>query len=94
MSLLTPKIKIESETQHEKKQEFKHLGSGTKKRGMFLFGLNTDTLEIYKVKVEKKKHFDVTKKKESATNKAVINPNHKFLYAINLKNAKRKFKVA
>jgi hypothetical protein len=91
MGILTPKNKIESRVQYEKKQEFKHLGAGTKKAGMFIFGLNPDTLEVYKVVVIKKKHFDITKKTETASNKAVINPNHRFIHSINLKNAKRKF---
>lgn len=77
------------ERQVEKKQEFKFIGTGNKKKGQHLFGLN-DAGCVYPVRLQTRKDFAVFNKVEKAQHKAVINPNDKFVWAINLKNAKRK----
>jgi len=84
-------LKIEHKIPVEKQQEFKFIGTGKKRSGQYLFAMNNETFEVYKVKLEKRKEFNVVSKTEIAINKAVVNPNHHFLYAINLKNAVRKF---
>jgi len=84
------KIKIEHRQEKKKKQEFKHIGDIPKKRGQSLYGINPDTKEVYKVIIEKKEVFDVQKKKETGTYKAIVNSEHRFIYALNIKNAKRK----
>lgn len=86
------KLKIEHRQQQEKKQEYKFIGSKVKKKGQFLFALDLDKNSVYKIKVLEKKAFDISKKQEKGIYEAVINPNHPFLYAINLSNAERKFK--
>ena len=86
------KLKIEHRQKQEVKQEYKFIGSVKKKSGQFLFALNIDNNYVYKIKVESKQAFDVSKKQEIGIYKATINPNHPFLYAINLSNATRKFK--
>lgn len=83
-------IRIESKIQTKKKQEFKQIGSTQRKRGQFLFALDPDTNIAYKVDVQKVTIADFTKS-DASSHKAVINPNHPILWAINLKNAQRKF---
>lgn len=83
--------RIEERKQFEKQQEFKHVGSGRRKPNQTLYAINTDTMEIYEVEIAKKTVFDVSKKKEVCSLKAVVNPKHPHLYALNKKNAKRKF---
>ena len=83
-------LKIEHKIPVEKKQEYKMIGRAFKRRGQYLFALNNTTNEVYKVPIQKVDTIDI-QKKDASTNKAVINPNHKMLWAINLKNAKRKF---
>lgn len=85
------KLKIEHRKEIEKKQEFKHIGNIKKKKGQFLFAMNPDTFEVYKVELQTKIFFDVSKKKEVGTHKAIINPKHPLMYALNEKNANRKF---
>ena len=83
-------IKIESKIQAEKKQEFKQIGRTIKKPGQHLFALNIDNNRVYKVEVQQVKTIDF-EKTDVSPNKAVVNPNHPMLWAINLKNAERKF---
>ena len=84
-------IKIESKQEIKQQQEFKHIGAGRKRKGLTMFAFNYDEQKIYAVKLEKKTVFDVTKRREVAMYKAVINPNHPHLYAMNMQNAIRKF---
>ena len=85
-------IKIQQEQVIEKQQEYKFVGSGRTKKGQFLFGLDNEKQEVYLVPILKKEAYDITIKKESASLKATINPEHFFVHAINIKNAIRKFK--
>lgn len=89
---VTKNIKIQQEQVVEKQQEYKFIGSGKKKRGQSLFALNPENLEVYLVPIVKREAYDITAKKESASLKATINPEHFFVHAINIKNAIRKFK--
>ena len=86
-------IKPDSEVQIKKqvKQEYKFIGNLKRRKGLILFAMNHETFEIYKVKLQFKKAFDITKKKEVGTYKAQINPSHFLMYALNFTNAKRKF---
>ena len=81
---------ILNRTFEEKNQESKWIGSTRKQKGLTLFAKDPDKNEVYAVPIEKRVALDVTSKKEVATHKAVVNPNHKTLWALNLKNAKRK----
>ena len=85
------KLKIEYQQKRQVKQEYKFIGSVKRKRGQFLYALNLDKNSVYKVNIESKKAFDITKKEEIGIYKATINPSHPLLYAINSKNATRKF---
>ena len=76
----------------EVKQEYKFIGTLKKRKGMFLFALNTDNLTVFKVELHERKVFDVQNKNEKSFYKAYINPKYPLVYAINIKNAKRKFK--
>ena len=89
---VTKSIRIQQEQVVEKQQEYKFIGSGKKKRGQSLFALNPENLEVYLVPIVKREAYDITAKKESASLKATINPEHFFVHAINIKNAIRKFK--
>ncbi len=87
-------IKSESEIQVKKrvKHEYKFIGRLKKRKGQTLFAMDNETLEIYKVKIQQKKAFDITKDKEISSYKAQINPSHFLMYALNFKNAQRKFR--
>lgn len=69
-----------------------------RKGGLSLYGLNNETGEIYKLKIRDKGKKELGMKKNSKGNfiregkfKADVNPNHKLIWALNLKNAYRKF---
>ena len=81
---------IAKHSEIKQKQEFKYLGATRKRKRLKLFALNHDTGEVYEVKLEVRKAYDVTTKRENSIYKAVINPSHKPVFALNLKNAKRK----
>lgn len=84
-------VKIEQKIVFEKQQEFKMIGRTIHKKGMVLFAYDTDKNEVYKVNIEKKKTISYTKTKGSHL-RAYVNPAHPMLWAINQKNAARKFK--
>lgn len=84
---------IEHRQEAEKKQEFKHIGHGRKRKGHTLFAFDTEINEIYEVGLTVVKVFDVSKKLEVSNFRAVVNPKHPHLYALNKTNAKRKFKT-
>jgi|TARA_Y100000310_G_C20704425_1_gene834090 hypothetical protein len=83
-------IKVEHRIEAEKKQEFKLIGSQRKRRGQKLFALDRDNLKVYEVEIQRKEVAELNKKLKT-THKAVINPKHPMLWAINRKNAIRKF---
>ena len=74
-----------------KKQEFKHIGSTRRKKGLKLFAKNPDNSQVYEVTVNHRKVIDMTSKTDKGAYKAVVNPSHKTLWAVNMKNALRKF---
>jgi flagellar biosynthesis/type III secretory pathway chaperone len=84
-------MKIESKAEIKQQQEFKHIGHGRKRKGLIMYAFDYDKQTIYPVKLVKKVVFDTTKNNEVAMYVAFINPNHPHLYAMNLKNAIRKF---
>lgn len=88
---LVNKPKIEERKQVEKQQEFKFIGAVEKKRGQSLYAKDNETNEVYKVIIEQRKVFDTTKDKEVSTYKATVNPNHLYAFALNIKNAQKKF---
>lgn len=90
--MILNKTKIEHKQQKEKQQEYKFIGSSTRKRGQFLFGLDIDKNEVYQIHLVAKKEFDITKHREVGHCQVTVNPTHPVLYAVNLKNATRKFK--
>lgn len=85
---LTP---IEHRKQIEKQQEFKFLGTAVKKRGQKLYAFDTTSEEVYEVQVQERKILEINKKNQTGKWRAVINPKHPMLYAINKKNAVKKF---
>ncbi len=89
--MILNKIKIEHKQQKEDQQEYKFIGSSIKKRGQFLFGLDIDKDEVYQIRLEVKKEFDITKGMEVGHYQVTVNPTHPLLYASNLRNAIRKF---
>lgn len=73
-----------------KKNEF--LGSSKRKRGQYLFGYDPDTNTVYKVKTEKVIELDPYFEVEvQRVTRAHVAPTHKLVWAINYKNAIRKF---
>jgi len=84
-------IKIEHKVSVEKKQEFKIIGRTINKRGMFIFAYDPDKKEVYKLDIQKRKTINF-KRKDASYKRAFVNPKHKMLWAINKKNAERKFK--
>lgn len=83
-------INIKHRVEAEKQREFKLIGSHRKKRGQKLFALDKEKLKIYEVEIHRKEVLDLTKKVKT-THKAIVNPKHPMLWAINIKNAIRKF---
>lgn len=83
-------LKIEHKIEAKKKQEFKLIGSQRKRRGQKLFALDKEKLEVYEVEIQRKEAVDLTSKRRTS-HKAVVNPKHPMLWAINRKNAIRKF---
>lgn len=73
----------------KKQHEYKLLGTGKKRNGLKLFELDMATGKIREVPIESRKTYDPLHR--VAKNKAVINPNNMYLWALNAKNAKRKF---
>ena len=84
-------LKIEHRIQAEKQREFKLIGRQLKQKGQKLYGFDTLKNTVYEVEIQKQEVIDIQKNKVSS-NKAIVNPNHPMLWAINLKNAIRKFK--
>ena len=66
------------------------------KEGLNLYALDNETGEIYKVQVQKREGERKTKKDGKGnfiiegSHRADVNPNHKLIWALNLKNAYRK----
>lgn len=83
-------LNIEHKQTVEKKHEYKFIGSGKKRKGHSLYGLDPNTLVVYKIEIIVKKAFDISKKKEAGKLSATINPTHFFLYSLNRENAVRK----
>lgn len=75
----------------EKEQEQKFLYSSRKQKGQTLFAFNPDDNTVYKVEIEKESV--IFKKKEKIIYKAQVNPKHPVMWALNLKNAKRKLGI-
>lgn len=83
------KEKTEKQIKKEVKKEFKFLASGKKRKGMHIYGINPDTMEVYKVEIAKSNTLNVVTG-ATGSHKAYLNPNHEYLWAINFANAKRK----
>ncbi len=88
--MLTNKTLTEDRQEITKKQEFKRIGSTRKKNGQHLYAKSNETGNVYRVPIETRTEFHVGKG-EQGTHKAVVNPNHKTLWALNMENALRKF---
>lgn len=84
-------LKIEHRQVAEKQQEFKLIGSQKRQPGQKLWACNLDTEEFYEVKIQKNDVLDVFSKHNVGALKAYVNPDHPMLWAINRKNAIRKF---
>jgi len=85
-------LKIENKVIIEKNVVYKQTGSTAPKRGQFMFAWDTDKNEAYKVVLEEKTAYNVSEEKGVGKYNAKINAKHPMLWAINLKNATRKFK--
>lgn len=86
--ILEPKTSIETST--EKKEERRFLGTGIQKRGLKLFAMDASG-NVLEIKMQDKKTVDFVGAKKGKK-MAFINPNNKFVWALNQKNAERKFK--
>lgn len=85
------KPKQEVQVKKDQQREFQFLGTSRKRPGQHLFGIDPETLKVYKVEIERK--VDATfSGGQRATHKAIINKLHHYIWAINIENAKRKFK--
>ena len=84
-------LKIVHQVKIKKQQEYKRIGSTRRKKGQFLFAYDPELEKVYKIEVEKISIIDIDKE-NVGTHKAKINPAHPMIYAINYKNAVRKFK--
>lgn len=75
----------------KKKLESKFLGAGKKPfKGAILWGLDKEKLEVYPIKLVSKKVLKLDGK-EQGTHKVHVNPAHPLVWAINKKNALKKF---
>lgn len=94
MNILNNKEKEAQEIsiKQKKQQEFKFIGSVRRKKGQTLFAVDPQTREVYKVPMERRVALDLSNKKEVAKTKAVVDPAHPLIWALNIKNAKRKLK--
>lgn len=81
---------IEQSVKKKVKQEHKQIGRVSLKRGMKMFGMGED-LKVYKVDIQENKAVAFETRKRKSHLKTTINPEHLFLQALNMKNAKRKF---
>lgn len=86
---IKPKITVEQKAVAEQRQ--KRFSVGKFRKGLKLYAADFEKMQIYEVVIEDNKEL-VFGKKESAK-KADINPNHPHVWALNIKNAKRKFGV-
>lgn len=91
-------VHVGQEIVAKKKLESKFLGAGRKPfKNAILYALNTETYEIYEVKMETKQVIAIKSlkkaeaNKEAAHSKVYINPDHPIKWASNKKNALRKF---
>lgn len=93
MSLLEAhkSLKVEQHAPVEKEREYKLIGSQIKRPGQHLYAYNSEKEEVYKVVLKKVDTIDLDKKQASSF-RAEVNPKHPMLWAINIKNAIRKFK--
>lgn len=79
------------EIQAEKQAEYKFVGAGRRPhKGMLLFALDLEKLEVYEVKVLTKMTLDL-KGKEQGTFMATINQKHPMVWALHKKSALKKF---
>jgi hypothetical protein len=83
-------LKIEIHAEIKKKHEYGQIGRLKKRPGLRLYGYNPDEQKVYEVFIETEKTIDL-KKDLASTHKSIVNPKHKMLWALNLKNAIRKF---
>ncbi|SOC79833.1 hypothetical protein SAMN06296241_1370 [Salinimicrobium sediminis] len=91
MGVFGEQIAVIVEQQKKKEQHQKKALTARYKKGMFLFGLDPDTLNVYQVPVEEKKTFVIGDEGKSER-KASIHPSHLYVWALNEKNAHRKFR--
>lgn len=93
---------IEQQVKKEARQimeNLKQVGSTRSrlKEGLRLYALDNGTGDIYEVQVQKREGERKTKKNGKGnfiiegSHRADVNPNHKLIWALNLKNAHRKF---
>lgn len=82
--------KIVDQVKQEKEQEQKKLIRTKYRKGLTLFGLDPDTMNVYEVKVEEEK-VAVFGEEPIVKRNAKVNPAHKYIWAMNEKNAHRKF---
>ncbi len=78
----------------KRKQEYRMLGSSRKPhKNSILYALNHNTGEIYPVKISTKAAINMQgSQRVTYKSRAEVNPNHDMLWALNEKNAERKFK--
>lgn len=83
------KTKTEQQVKKDVKKEFKFLASGKMRKGLKIFGLNPDTMEVYEVEIVKNKDLNLANGAHG-NSKAYLNPNHHYDWSLNKKNAEKK----
>lgn len=86
---ITPKTAIEQKTMAEQKQ--KRFAVGKYRKGLKLYAADFVRMQIYEVEIRDREGVTYGKKQSKKT--ADINPSHPHVWALNIKNAKRKFGV-
>lgn len=75
----------------KKKMEYKFIGSSIKRKGQVLWALNHKTFKIYKVKMVRREAIKLDGK-EFGQYRAIVKDGDPMLWALNERNAIRKFK--
>ena len=76
----------------EKRHEHKYLGTNRRPfRNARLWALDYEKGEVYEVSINSKEAYDPYARKEKGTHKVTINQKHVHVWALNKKNAIKKF---
>lgn len=92
MKELEPKIVIENHELENQQQEYKFIGQIRRPHlGMKLWAINFETKEVYEVDIPKEIHYDTKTGSTKTTSNLKLPKDTMLTWAINKKNAIRKF---